>query len=97
MSDSETLQAENERLRNLLVEHDISPDVEPEEPPPFGPPTEWEWRMQQMFARSAQTWANALARDNATRAFLEGPEWPPHGDGPLSVNLPSGFKLNRIG
>jgi hypothetical protein len=94
MSDNKTLRAENERLRELLIENDIDPDPEPPAPPYFTVPTLAEWRISQMFARSAEYWLKSIEGTNALREFLEGSEWS---EGQLlRVRMPTDFQVNRI-
>jgi hypothetical protein len=49
VSDTAALQAEIDRLRELLLDNDINPDPEPAYVAPFGPPTLSEHLMSQMM------------------------------------------------
>jgi hypothetical protein len=87
------LKAEIERLRELLINNDIDPDPAPPEAEQFGPPTEWQWRMQQMFAASAGAFAK-----HATEVLLREPRWinliSPEGEASkLRIRAPTKFEV----
>lgn len=96
MKDYDTLLAENERLRELLEDHGICPDPEPDYVPTFGPPTLLEWRMQETFAKSAASCVQHITEKNALLRFLESPKWSKGEEQSMRIRLPNDYTVNRI-
>jgi alkanesulfonate monooxygenase SsuD/methylene tetrahydromethanopterin reductase-like flavin-dependent oxidoreductase (luciferase family) len=63
----EHLQAEVERLRDLLEEHGIDPDYDPNafRPPAYGPPTLLQMGLGYLTRQTASRMANDILRGNA--------------------------------
>lgn len=94
MSETENLKAEILRLQDILDDHGISHEVEVPEKPHFGPPTEWEWRMSQLFKVSAAKWATELGvKAMRDHAFLSGKTWPDISH--LRIRLPTDFVVKQ--
>ena len=83
----ETLRAEVERLRMLLLDHEINPDpyVPPE--PMYGPPT----LMEHLIKESVRLWCNRNSEFENDSLFLKGQKWT----SPLLVRLPGHFNVIR--
>jgi len=83
------LRAEIARLRELLEDHGIDPEPYVPPPPQFGPPTEWEWRLAELFKKSAAHAATMLLTQKNDWLFTAGEK-------PLSalgVRLPMDFTV----
>lgn len=69
------LRAENQRLRDLLIDNGLEPDPLPPEPEQFGPPTELMWKIQRMLTRSAEAFAAGETERLLDRNFCAGLQW----------------------
>jgi hypothetical protein len=76
------------RLRRLLWENGIDPDPEPALPPQFGPPTESEYQMQQLFRAATEGYAESIMEQITDMGFLSGEQ-----DVPLKIKLPKSFQV----
>lgn len=75
MDEVTVLKADNQRLRDLLIDNGLEPDPRPPEPEQFGPPTELMWKLQRMFARSTAAFVAEETRRLLDRNFCSGLQW----------------------
>lgn len=77
MEDLEALRAENERLRELLLDNGISPEPYVPPLPQFGPPTYSDFLMAQIAETSFKIAVDSFLRFSGTRKFdvFSGYEW----------------------
>ena len=77
------LQAEIERLRELLIENGIDPEPYDEPPEQFGPPTLAQYLMRQAMTRMFTKAAVGLWKDKAAVSGLSG--------GSIRIRLPTDY------
>ena len=90
------LEAENQRLRDLLVDYGIDPEPAPVEPPQFGPPTHIEYLMQRTVERAAGKIVEGLLNSSPLLRWLQGEEWDDKQRAELRVKLPAEFRINSV-
>ena len=91
--DETSLRAENERLRDLLIDNGIDPDPSPPEPERFGPPTEMDWRMGTLFAKAAKDAALDIMRQTEAMKWLTGHQWEEDVGSTLRIRKPNNFTV----
>lgn len=99
MEDLEALRAENERLRELLLDNGISPEPYVPPLPQFGPPTYSDFLMVQTTSALFKIAVDSFLRFSETRkldeCFFSGEAWPP--SDALRIRLPVDFNVIQRG